>query len=180
MEAAVNGMRKYPPSSLSAEVFVIPLQERGYLVYAPLRRSAFVTNAKVVNILADLKSGLSPKGVDADPALMEFLRRLEIVDAPPEQLPLTVFGGDPCPTAVTLFLTTACNLRCHYCYASAGDTSIRFMGMDVAKRGIDFVAHNAATKGLSHFEIAYHGGGEPSVNWKTMTESLEYAFSEGG
>lgn len=125
--------------AISAELFTIPLAANQYIVYAPLRRAAFVANARVVNWLADLKAGCFDQATDPDGALVEFLRRLEILDAPPEQLPITEFSGDPEPTSVTLFLTTACNLRCTYCYASAGDTPTKYMPLDVAKRGIDFV-----------------------------------------
>lgn len=160
---------------LSAEVFLIPLENGAHLVYAPLRQAAFVANAKAVNFLADLQAGIFDRSADPDGSLVEFLRRLEILDAGPEELPLAVFGGDPEPTSVTLFLTTACNLRCTYCYAMAGETPVRVMKLDVAKRGIDFVATNAKRKGDGLFEIAYHGGGEPTVNWRTLTGSLEYA-----
>ena len=159
---------------LSAEIFVVPLEER-YVVYAPLRRAAFIANARTVNFLADLQAGFFDERADPDGSLVEFLRQLEILDAGPETLPITIFGGDPEPTTVTLFLTTACNLRCTYCYAMAGDTPVRVMKLDVARRGIDFVAENAKKKGLPRFEIAYHGGGEPTVNWRTLTGSLEYA-----
>ena len=112
--------------------------------------------------------------------LVEFLRRLEIVDGGEESRPITTFSGDPKPTAVTLFLTTACNLRCTYCYASAGDTPTRVMPMEVAQRGIDFVIANALELGRPAIEIAYHGGGEPSVNWKTLTGSYDYAREQAG
>jgi len=106
---------------------------------------------------------------------VEFLRRLEIVDGGPETEPITTFKGVPEPTAVTLFLTTTCNLRCTYCYASAGDTPAKSMPLDVAKRGVDFVAGNAVKRKAATFEINYHGGGEPTGNWRVMTESLAYA-----
>lgn len=160
---------------LSAQVFTVPLDSGRYIVYAPLRRAAFVANPRVVNFLADLAAGFYDVAADPDGSLAEFLRRLEILDAGPEALPVTTFGGDPEPTAVTLFLTTACNLRCTYCYASAGDTPTKFMELEVTKRGIDFVSANAAKKALASFEVAYHGGGEPSVNWHIMTESFAYA-----
>jgi uncharacterized protein len=160
---------------LSAEVFSIPLEHDEYLVYAPLRRAAFVTTGQVVNFLADLQAGIFDASADPDGSFVKFLRQLKIVDAGPEALPITTFSGDPAPIAVTLFLTTACNLRCTYCYASAGDTPVRSMGLEVAKRGIDFVAANALKRKSPHFEIAYHGGGEPTVNWRIMVESLEYA-----
>jgi uncharacterized protein len=166
---------------LSAEIFVIPLEETGgvgrYLVYAPLRRAAFLANRRLVNFLADLSANVYDPMADPDGSMVELLRRLEILDAGPETLPITCFGGDPQPTAVTLFLTTACNLRCTYCYASAGDTPQKFMPLEVARRGIDFVAENAHRLGRPGFEVAYHGGGEPTVNWKTMTGSFDHARS---
>jgi len=162
--------------ALSAELFSIPLEEPDrYLVYAPLRKAAFVANARLVNFLADLKDGMPNAGADPDGSLGEFLRRMEILDGGEEEQPVTTFEGDPLPTAVTLFLTTACNLRCTYCYASAGDTPTKFMPLEVARRGIDFVCANALAKGEPNIEIAYHGGGEPTVNWRVMTESLAYA-----
>jgi uncharacterized protein len=49
------------------------------------------------------------------------------------------------------------------------------MSLDVAVRGIDFVAVNAARRKVRTFEINYHGGGEPFGNWLVMTESLSHA-----
>ena len=122
-----------------------------------------------------MKEGVFNTSADVNGSLREFLRRMEILDAPSEQLPITEFKGDPEPISVTLFLTTACNLRCTYCYASAGDTPTKNMLFDVAIHGIDFVANNAAKKGVPFFEVLYHGGGEPTVNWRTLTESFGYA-----
>jgi len=76
---------------------------------------------------------------------------------------------------VTLFLTTACNLRCTYCYASAGNATPKFMTLETARRGIDFVAANAAQRRSPYFEVGYHGGGEPTVHWPVLTASFDYA-----
>jgi uncharacterized protein len=160
---------------LSAEMFTIPLGMGRYALYAPLRRAAFVANAMVVNFIAALREGRYDAAADPDGSLTEFLRRLELVEAGAEFPPDERFDGDPRPTAVTLFLTTACNLRCTYCYASAGDTPVRHMPLAVARRGIDFVAANAVAKGADRFEVDYHGGGEPTTHWKVLTESFAYA-----
>lgn len=160
---------------LSAETFVVELEAGKYLVYAPLRRAAFIANAGAVNFLADLQSGSADDLADADGALRELLRGVEILDAAPEQPPIKSFGGEPEPTSLTLFLTTACNLRCTYCYALAGDTPKKFMSLGVAKRGIDFVLANAVKRGQAVVKITYHGGGEPTLNWQVMTESLSHA-----
>ena len=161
--------------SISSEIFLIPLESNKYIVYAPLRNAAFVANGSAVNFLADLQKGKYNQSLDESGDLVEFLRRMEILDAGIEEQPITIFENDPEPIAVTLFMTTACNLRCTYCYASAGDTPLRNMSIEIAKKGINFVIKNALKKGEPGIEIAYHGGGEPTVNWKVMTESLAYA-----
>ncbi|MDR1155646.1 MAG: radical SAM protein [Bacteroidales bacterium] len=146
-----------------------------FLVYAPLRRAAFVGNAQVVNFLADVRAGIYDPVADGDGAMRKFLQQLEILDSDTEEPPVSTFAEIPEATAVSLFLTTACNLRCTYCYASAGDTAPKFMSLQVAKQGIDFVIGNAVKKNLGHIEVNYHGGGEPAINWHTLTESLGYA-----
>jgi len=163
------------PPILTAEIFTLPLGVGQYLLYAPLHRTAFIGNARAVNFLADLKTGLDVSSADPDGVLIQFLRHLEILDAVPKSHPITEFQDEPEPTTVSLFLTTACNLRCTYCYASAGDTPKKFMPLDVAKRGINFVANNAARLDVGRFEVAFHGGGEPTVNWPIMTQAMDYA-----
>ena len=166
--------------AMSAEVFVVPLDNNDeYLVYAPLRQAAFIANAALVNQIAAIQAGDEEKIKTLEPSVTEFLRAMEMVDAGTETLPITEFKGVPEPTAVTLFLTTRCNLRCTYCYASAGDTPARSMTLDVAQRGIDFVAANAKKLGQPGFEVAYHGGGEPTVNWQVLTTSYDYAKRKG-
>ena len=154
---------------------MVPLEDRRYLIYAPLRQAALVGNSAVVNFLADCKEGTWTQEADPDASLEALLTDLEILDGGEEYEPITTFRGKPQPVEVTLFLTTACNLRCTYCYAQAGDTPTRFMQPDVAKRGIDFVARNAVKRKLPEIVVNYHGGGEPTVNWPTMTESFAHA-----
>ena len=129
----------------------------------------------MVNLLSGLREGHFDGADDPNGAVMELLRQLELVDAGAEPAPPACLNGDPLPAGVTLFLTTACNLRCTYCYASAGATAGVAMPLAVARRGIDFVARNARRKGLRSFEVGYHGGGEPTANWRTLTDSFAYA-----
>ena len=164
------------PPALSAGIYVIPLEEAGrYLVYAPLRKAAFVGNARVVNFLAALKEGKFDPGADPGGSLTEFLRRLEILDAGPEQPPIASFPDAHKPVAITLFLTTACNLRCAYCYAAAGDIPARHMPLETALRGIDFVVGNAVRRRTGFIDINFHGGGEPTQNWRVLTAAHEHA-----
>ena len=160
---------------LTAEVFVISEGVGQYLVYAPLRRAAFVANGRLVNLLHDLGLGRFRAQDDPDGSLIEFLRRMEIVDAAPERVPADLAEGELAPTEVTLFLTTACNLRCGYCYARAGETKASFMSFDVARRAIDVVVGHALQRPEKHFELGYHGGGEPTQSWAVLTKSFDYA-----
>jgi uncharacterized protein len=168
-----------PPPALSAEIYIIPLRdEQGagrYLVYAPLRKSAFVGNARIVNFLAELQKGHCEASADPDGSMVEFLRRLEILDAEPEKPPVAFFPDVHEPVALTLFLTTACNLRCTYCYAAAGDAPARFMSLETARRGIDFIVRNAVKRQTGFIDINFHGGGEPTQNWRVFTGAYDYA-----
>ncbi len=170
-----------PLSELVGDLFVIPLPEEGqYCLYAPLRHTAVIINAAAVNLLADLKQQIAPPADVHSHELIEFLTRLELIDGRPVHLPADNFDGDPKPNHITLFLTTACNLRCTYCYASAGDTTIENMSLSTAKAGIDRVIQNVLETGKKSISLAYHGGGEPSVNWRVLQQSFEYAQQQAG
>jgi len=159
---------------ISTEVFVIPLLGR-YLVYAPLRRIAFIANASAINFLYRLRHGEVQQASEEEKAFLQFCEQIHLTgeegDWPITTLECATFQ----PTEVTLFLTTRCNLRCIYCYASAGDRPIAEMYFIIAKRGIEFVCHNALERGEVEFGVGYHGGGEPTTHWSVLTESFTYA-----
>lgn len=171
---------------ITTELFAIPETATGfsqnggarigetYLVYAPLRRVAFVTNAATVNALARLREvddhPLSPAETD----LLAFCERLGLTG--PGDLPVAgLERSEFKPVEVTLFLTTRCNLRCIYCYADAGRTPPVSMALQTARRGIDFTCQNALELGKAEFGVGYHGGGEPVMHWEVLTRSFEYA-----
>ena len=160
--------------ALSAEIFLIPLDENKFIVYAPLRQSAFIGNDYVADYIRRLQDGRW-SATRRDGPLVELLRGLDMVDAAPESPPHRAFGPDPKPTSVTLFLTTACNLRCSYCYASAGLSRPRYMSLSTARRGIDFAARNAASTPCRSLGVTYHGGGEPTAHWNLLLESARHA-----
>ncbi|NNE63551.1 MAG: SPASM domain-containing protein [Gammaproteobacteria bacterium] len=164
----------YSPT-LSAEIFIIPLGEGSFVIYAPLEKSAFIGDASAVNVLKHIQlndwNPLTPK----DQSFLELLRRLSIVDGNKKEAPNDQKDGDPLPTEITLFLSTACNLRCSYCYANAGETPLEFMDWSIAERGINFIIKNARLTKAKDITLSYHGGGEPTLNWKVLTRAWEYA-----
>jgi uncharacterized protein len=160
---------------LTAEVHVLPVDGEHWMVCAPLRRAAFLGNRYVAGLLDGHAPGHSLALRERDAELALFLRGLQILDGPAEASPCTAPEGEPCPTGVTLLLTTGCTLRCRYCYASAGAAAPRHMSLATAKQGIDYVAANAVARGLGHIDVAFHGGGEPTVNWEVLVGATDHA-----
>ena len=154
----------------------MPLNESEYLVYAPLRGAALIGNAALVRFLQKQDADEDTHDVNAISAeVLAWLRRAGIVGGAAERPPLTQLTGPPRPRVVTLLLTSACNLRCAYCYAASGEAPATFMGPETARRAIDFAAANAAAAGASSFEVDYHGAGEPTQHWACLQESHLYA-----
>jgi uncharacterized protein len=163
----------HPVPPPAAELFVIPLGGSDYLIYAPLRRAALVGNAALVRSLRNLNDGAPAQ--DIAPDVLAFLRSSGIIGGPADEPPATRLWGPPRPLVATLLLTSACNLRCRYCYAASGESPAAFMQPETARRAIDFVAGNAAAAHASAFEVNYHGAGEPTRHWALLRESHLYA-----
>jgi uncharacterized protein len=167
--------RERPPAPLRlpAELFVLPLDDSSYLAYAPLRRAALIANAATVRWMREWRDGEA----DGEPAseIGRALVQCGILSRDADRAPGAPPEGAPRPTAATLLLTNACNLRCRYCYASAGERPAEFMRPETAERAIDFAAANALEANKAWFAVDYHGAGEPALHWKLLEESHRYA-----
>lgn len=62
---------------ISTDVYVIPLLDR-YLVYAPLRRVAFVASAPAVNLLHRLRQGQVEPASDEEAAFLRFCAQVRL------------------------------------------------------------------------------------------------------
>jgi len=162
-----------PSPRLPSELFLLPLEDGSYLVYAPLRRVALIANAALVRVLRALQNGSEIP--DAPTEVGAFLRECGILGHGEDRAPRNCRRGTPRPTTATLLLTNACNLRCRYCYAAAGESAPALMPIETARRAIDFVAANAVASRAGWFEVDYHGAGEPTTHWKVLQESHRYA-----
>lgn len=161
---------------LSTEVFTLPYGDQ-VIVYAPLLSVVMVVDQVANNILADLYHGTFVQA-DADNAeFISTLMDLHLVNGPSGELHRDGDHKPPfAPREVTLFLTTACNLRCLYCYANGGE-SPRLMDATLACRAVDFVRDNARREQADHFVVGFHGGGEPTAAWDLLVQVVEYASS---
>jgi len=162
------------------ETHIIPLvdYEKGddkFLIYRPLQAIAFIGNramADIVREIGDLnESEYSPCGARKD--ALNFLHEVGFFrsDVAPGK-------SDHAITTAVLLLTNRCQLRCTYCYAAAGDLSPKVLKLDTARAVIDYAYARAAEQGKPGYRLEFHGGGEPTLEWDVLTESLEYARSK--
>lgn len=161
---------------ITTEIYEIPWGQE-LLVYAPLRKVAFLTNSATFKTIMQLKEGAFDTLTNEQAELVDFLESVGITDKSKDHEITDLYQHDYEPIEVTLFLTSECNLRCNYCYARAGDTPSVRMSLETAKRGIDHIIRNAIKQDSRWFGVYFHGGGEPTLNQEVLTGSWAYANS---
>ena len=77
-----------------------------------------------------------------------------------------------CFTSLTLFVTSSCNLNCIYCYA--GEKKNFVMNNELAQKSIDYFISQYCLKERKKLKIGFHGGGEPTTNFNTLSFIVEY------
>ncbi len=158
-------------------IFSIPLTDHDpdkYLIYAPLKGTAFIANPALVNILADLSNTpekMTPKW-PSDPRVRNFLLTLDLFSHETEAV---VEESARNVDTVVLFLTNRCNLKCSYCYASANQYVPSDMSEDLAAAAVRFVYTQVLQNRSEQMTLAFHGGGEPFMNFAVMKSAVSCA-----
>lgn len=157
------------PLRLVPDVSLMQNKYFQWIVYSPLCGIVSVVNAPLLLLLKQYRNDLEslPEEVKEQLRLTGILTDKDLVPRIPEMTPFR-------PTRVTLFITSDCNLRCVYCYARAGETPAKELDPRIAFKAIDLVAQNAVRLGQKTFGIGFHGGGEPTKNWKTLQACVMY------
>ena len=153
------------------ELYSLPYKD-GFLIYRPLLRLAFLGNAAMVNLLARLPVDAA---THAEQEALEFLSAAGYFEPDPEPPPLPEPDAPYLPTVAVLCLTTACNLRCVYCYARGGETPLRQLPVELGRRAIDTVCRNARDAGDNRFRVEFHGGGEPTLARDLLVALVDHA-----
>ena len=164
----------HAPDSTHEELFVIPYLDDQYYLYAPLRRLVFSLNHDAVRVVSKYCSNHNSTFSSEESQIIDQLRTSGLFSEPPPEPPIRPENYLFRPHEVTLFPTTRCNLKCIYCYANAGSRHID-MPWEIAKAGIDYVIENARAVGRDDFIVGFHGGGEPTVNWRLIKRATLYA-----
>ena len=156
------------------EIDAIPIDGGGtpaFIVYRPLAGLAFVGNRAMVDVASAAARGEVVPDTHAE--AVQFLSSIGFLDADPPSPPPTEAGLQA--TTAVLLLTNQCQLRCTYCYASAGDLPRQDLSAELGFAAIDHVNRAARRQGRPQFEVAFHGGGEPVVAWDTMQACTAHA-----
>ncbi len=78
------------------------------------------------------------------------------------------------PVGVVYMVTAACNLRCTYCYADAGDYPVNLYNRQMALDAAKFVIDNAHEAGGDTAYLNFHGGGEPTLDLELIQTVVEW------
>lgn len=153
-------------------IFCIPHADN-FIVYAPLWGILLQGNAQFVNLFYSAlhgdKDSLKEFGV-ANTDIFASLNHHNnpFVGSPSKCHPFT-------PTSVSLFLTTACTLRCRYCYASGGAAPVQ-MPWDMVTSVLKQIHDNAVSVRSDSMSVHFHGGGDVSAVWDLFVRAREYLY----
>ena len=127
---------------ITGDLFTVPGITDDYILYAPRVGFACRANGGLVNLLGNLDkidpNQLTVPQIDT----LKFLEKKGIVNGTWEYTVNGKMPGQYKPTQVTLFPTNNCNLRCTYCYASAGDFQVRDIDFFIAEKAVEAVIKN--------------------------------------
>ena len=168
----MNAIPTIKSEKIADDLFILSL-DADIICYAPLRnRTFFIKDLSGVNLLKDYFSG-SYK----EPELNTFLKENGLlvkakrpqyrIDKPYE------------PINLVLSLSSDCNLRCTYCYASAGELH-NSLTWETIEKAINLSVEANKNLGLKKLKLLFHGGGEALVRWdllKRATELVEELWS---
>jgi len=116
------------------------------IVYRPVGRLAFVGNRALADIALAASRGDSLDDLSASQSeAVDFLRSIGFLEPDPDA-PSPPAGGFT-PTTAVLLLTNRCQLRCTYCYASAGELPRAQLSVALGRAAIERVAEFALALG---------------------------------
>jgi uncharacterized protein len=155
-------------------LYTIPYQQK-FIIYRPLLRLAFVGNQAMADLCTKIYKNPSPAIKTEEQQAYDFLASIGFLEQDQPFPEASRENGTFQPTIGVLFPTSDCNLRCIYCYAHGGDNHRQTLPLRLARAAIDRVCRNALDQGLEHYSLCFHGGGEPTMAWSLLKESVAYA-----
>ncbi len=160
---------------VTADLFTLPCKEDSAILYAPRLGFACAANHDMVNLLAHLETLDIDSLNEEQKAALEYLNQKGVLNGSREASVIKTFPEKLSPTELTLFPTNQCNLRCKYCYASAGDWQPKVMDWHFATSAIECVIKVLKEQDKKTLQMGFHGGGEPLYQWELIKRIVNFA-----
>lgn len=163
-------MDKY---KVTTDLFTLPYEGDDLILYAPLKNLVCVVNSDTSELLTKLPE-LDIESLNTEQiSTLNFFKKNGVLNSDFGTIPRNM-PEEYLPTRVTLFSTNQCNLRCTYCYASAGEFTPMIMPLKTAQAAIELIIKNIKAKNIKTLEVGFHGGGEPLMPWKLIQDVVSY------
>jgi uncharacterized protein len=160
---------------ITTDLYTIPYKDDQHLVYAPKIGFLCAGNKAVVDLLAKINKSDSGNFIKEEVETLEYLEKNNVVNGSEKPVISNSCPEKFTPVTVTLFPTNQCNLRCRYCYASAGDKKPMVMNWHYAVSAVDRLVENAKSLKVNQINVGFHGGGEPLFPWALINRVVTYA-----
>jgi uncharacterized protein len=152
------------------DLFRIPV-EGGFLLYAPAKRLLSWLRTDQTCKLADL----------CLPAELAFLAPfVEQRSIDLRSIELSVNAPGSIPTDLFILPTTRCQFCCRYCFSNANEGDLVDMPVGMALDAVDFCLKNVLLQDRGLLFVRFLGGGEPTVHWPLLKETVLRARSVAG
>ncbi len=168
---------EYVSSNIN-KIEIVELDDGKYCLYNPFDLRVAEVDEDCIQLVEKLKH---TRDIKIDVELMEFLYRFvkgnNKLGNTWEEIRNNILSTQNKEGyhGIVIFPTYDCNLRCIYCYANGGSNP-KYISWDLTKKAIDYVFDNLR-KTIDSFVVVYHGGGEPSLNFKLIKKSYLYIKS---
>ncbi len=156
-------------TELRNDLFIIPINNKYYMIYAPLRKGLFLVNYDAKQKIEEYMSGnLKLTENNTNDKLIKHLQTLEQIK--PYQ-PIRLESNKHKFNRVTILLTHKCNFACSYCY-SQSERSSKVLDKNKIIKVVDYVFSVSTQKRPPVF--SFLGGGEPTTCWQTLVFTVSY------
>ncbi len=164
---------------LDPDAFLLPGDAEETLLYAPLLGFACSLNPAAARWLRPAAAGAALPVLPEVSTLAAQLTSLGVLrpQRPLPRRPLVAEARGFSPTQASLFLTSACNLRCVYCHAEGGERSLT-LEPQAAHDVVQMLIEHARAQAADRIGLSFHGGGEPTVVFPLLRAVSEAARAD--
>jgi len=145
-----------------------------YILYEPRKPNVMLVNGALVRILQRIQRGEKEVYNTHKDLIQQLVSQNMVVNGnQTKSIQFPKRREEFNPSGVSLFLTTACSMRCIYCYSYGGEIPNN-MPWPIAQTAIDWIVAHTISKGNKNFYVRLHGGGEVTTAADLMKKCVAY------